>query len=161
MQSFRRAFPHLCAMLFRGAFLPASVALFSPQSALGEFKVGLVLDRGGKDDNSFNSSAYQGASQAKSKLGIYLQFVEAADDNAFEPLLQSFARRDFDLMIGIGFAQKEAIKKVASQFPLPYVRRTPGRLPRRRHRRPDQQDRQNRFRGRHGHSPDSPFPDGL
>jgi len=104
-------------MLFRGAFLPASVALFSPQPALGEFKVGLVLDRGGKDDKSFNSSAYQGASQAKSKLGIYLKFVEAADDNAFEPLLQSFARRDFDLMIGIGFAQKEAIKKVAAQFP--------------------------------------------
>src|SRR5439155_20305512 len=40
-----------------------------------------------------------------------------ADDNAFEPMLQSLARRDFDLMIGIGFAQKEAIKKVAAQFP--------------------------------------------
>ena len=29
----------------------------SLQPALAEFKVGLVLDRGGKDDKSFNSSA--------------------------------------------------------------------------------------------------------
>ena len=82
-----------------------------------EFKVGLVLDRGGKDDKSFNTSAYEGAMQAKNKLGVFVKYVEAADDNAFEPSLQSFARRDFDLMIGIGFAQKEAIKKVAGQFP--------------------------------------------
>src|SRR5262245_50489367 len=88
---------------------------FSSPAIGAEFKVGLVLDRGGKDDKSFNTSAYEGATQAKTKLGIYLKYVEAADDNAFEPMLQSLARRDFDLMIGIGFAQKEAIKKVAAQ----------------------------------------------
>ena len=87
------------------------------QSLWAEFKVGLVLDRGGKDDKSFNASAYQGAMEAKNKLGIYLKFVEASDDNAFEPLMRSFAQKDFDLIIGIGFAQKEAIQKVATQFP--------------------------------------------
>lgn len=81
------------------------------------FKVGLVLDRGGKDDKSFNASAYQGGMEAKKKLGIFLKYVEASDDNAFEPLLRAFAQKDFDLIIGIGFAQKEAIKKVAAQFP--------------------------------------------
>jgi len=87
-------------------------------SAAGaEFKVGLVLDRGGKDDKSFNSSAYEGATSAKNKLGIFLKYVEAADDNAFEPLLRAFAQRDFDLIIGIGFAQMESIGKVARQFP--------------------------------------------
>ena len=87
------------------------------QSLWAEFKVGLVLDRGGKDDKSFNASAYQGAIEAKNKLGIYLKYVEASDDNAFEPLMRSFAQKDFDLIIGIGFAQKEAIQKVAAQFP--------------------------------------------
>jgi basic membrane protein A len=89
----------------------------SLQSALAEFKVGLVLDRGGKDDKSFNASAYQGATEAKKKLGIYLKYVEASDDNAFEPLMRAFAEKDFDLIIGIGFAQKEAIQKIAAQFP--------------------------------------------
>src|SRR5258708_90196 len=82
-----------------------------------DFKVGLVLDRGGKDDKSFNSSAYLGANEAKKNLGVFLKYVEASDDNAFEPMLRAFAQKDFDLMIGIGFAQKEAIKKVAAQFP--------------------------------------------
>jgi len=87
------------------------------QPASGEFKVGLVLDRGGKDDKSFNSSAYAGANQAKNKLGVALKYVEATDDNAFEPMMRAFAQRGFDLIIGIGFAQKEAIAKVAAQFP--------------------------------------------
>ena len=87
------------------------------QSLWAEFKVGLILDRGGKDDKSFNASAYQGAMEAKNKLGIYLKYVEASDDNAFEPLMRAFAQKDFDLIIGIGFAQKEAIQKVATQFP--------------------------------------------
>ena len=82
-----------------------------------DFKVGLVLDRGGKDDKSFNSSAYAGAQEAKKKLGIALKFVEATDDNAFEPLLRAFAEREYDLIIGIGFAQKDSIAKVAAQFP--------------------------------------------
>jgi len=82
-----------------------------------ELKVGLVLDRGGKDDKSFNASAFEGASRAKRELGIQLKCVEAADDNAFEPLLRAFAQREFDLILGIGFAQKEALGKVAAQFP--------------------------------------------
>lgn len=86
-------------------------------SARAEFKVGLVLDRGGKDDKSFNASAFEGATRAKNNLGIFLKYVEATDDNAFESLLRAFARRDFDLVIGVGFAQKEALGKVAAQFP--------------------------------------------
>jgi basic membrane protein A len=94
-----------------------AVLTISGQSALAEFKVGLVLDLGGKDDKSFNASAYQGATEAKQKLGIYLKYVEPTDDNAFEPMLRAFAQKDYDLIIGIGFAQKEAIGKVAAQFP--------------------------------------------
>src|SRR5260221_4255574 len=63
----------------------ASCMLFQP-SAFAEFRVGLVLDRGGKDDKSFNSSAYAGAMEAKSKLSVFVKYVEANDDNAFEPL---------------------------------------------------------------------------
>src|SRR2546422_30179 len=97
--------------------LLAIFLVIATQSLWAEFKVGLVLDRGGKDDKSFNASAYQGAMEAKKKLSINLKYVEATDDNAFEPLMRSFAQKDFDLIIGIGFAQKEAIQKVAAQFP--------------------------------------------
>ena len=97
--------------------LVLSVLASTGSSFAAELKVGLVLDRGGKDDKSFNASAYQGATRAKTQLGISLKFVEATDDNAFENLLRAFAQREFDLIIGIGFAQKEAVAKVAAQYP--------------------------------------------
>ncbi len=111
----------LSSTRMRNPWCAASVAplvlALSLVPALAEFKVGLVLDRGGKDDKSFNSSAYEGAARATNKLGILLKYVEAPDDNAFEPMLRAFALRDFDLIIGIGFAKKEAIQKIAAQFP--------------------------------------------
>jgi basic membrane protein A len=112
---------HFTVLIWRKrSFIIALIigALILPSRLVAaQFKVGLVLDRGGKDDKSFNSSAYEGASRAKEKLGVFVKYVEAADDNAFEPTLRAFAQRDFDLIIGIGFAQKEPIKKVAAQFP--------------------------------------------
>ncbi len=100
--------------------IPITALVLSLTSAAAQFKVGLVLDRGGKDDKSFNSSAFAGATAAKDKLGIFLKHVEASDDNAFEPSLRAFAQRDFDLIIGIGVGQKEALRKVAAQFPKRY-----------------------------------------
>lgn len=80
-------------------------------------KVGLVLDRGGKDDKSFNSAAFKGAMRAVQELGIELKDIECPDDAAFEPALRTFAERGFPLVIAIGFSQKDAVKKVAPQFP--------------------------------------------
>ncbi|HWI56081.1 MAG TPA: BMP family ABC transporter substrate-binding protein [Bacillota bacterium] len=109
----RQAAPGAWALL--GLVLALSAIPF--QTAFAQFKVGLVLDRGGKDDKSFNSSAYEAVMQAKNKLGASVKYVEATDDNAFEPLMRAMAQRNFDLIIGVGFAQKEAIGKVAAQFP--------------------------------------------
>lgn len=80
-------------------------------------KVALVLDKGGKDDKSFNAAAYEGATRAEKELGIELKYAEATDNNAIENLHRSFAKKDFDLIIGIGFAQMDAVKKVAAQNP--------------------------------------------
>jgi len=96
--------------------LVCGIASFSTSFA-APLKVGLVLDKGGKDDKSFNSAAYQGATKAEKDLKIELKYVEATDTNAIENLHRAFARKNFDLIIGIGFAQTEAVKKVAAQFP--------------------------------------------
>ncbi len=55
--------------------------------------------------------------RAKKELGVAMKYVEAADDNAFEPSLRAYAQNNFDLIIGIGFAQKDPIAKVAARFP--------------------------------------------
>jgi basic membrane protein A len=103
------------AKLFVAFALVGAMALAS--SARADFKVGLVLDKGGKDDKSFNAAAYQGATKAKDELHVFMKYVEATDDGAFEPMLRSFAQKDFDLVIAVGFSQLEAVKKVSAQFP--------------------------------------------
>lgn len=97
--------------------LLASALVILASLSASAFKVGLVLDKGGKDDKSFNSAAYIGATKAQKELGIELKYVEATDSNALESLHRSFAKKDFDLIIGIGFAQSDAVKKVATQNP--------------------------------------------
>lgn len=80
-------------------------------------KIGLVLDRGGKDDKSFNSSAYQGLLKAEKDFKITQKTVESSDDNSFETFMRSFAQKKFDLILAIGFSQAEALRKVAPLFP--------------------------------------------
>lgn len=97
--------------------LVAVASFVFSQVAHAEFKVALVLDKGGKDDKSFNASAYEGCMKAKEKFKIALKYVEASDDNAYESLMRAFAQKDFDLIVAIGIAQAEAVKKISAQFP--------------------------------------------
>jgi len=85
--------------------------------AEAQIKIGLVLDKGGKDDKSFNSAAYEGAKKAEKELGIELKYVEATDNNSLETLHRNFSQKKYDLIIGIGFAQTDAIRKVSALFP--------------------------------------------
>jgi len=103
--------------LFSRILIPAILAFSSAGQAFAGPKIALVFDKGGKDDKSFNSSAYQGAMEAKEKLGAKIKYVEATDDNSFEPLLKAFAKKDYDLIVAIGVSQADAMKKVAPQFP--------------------------------------------
>lgn len=83
----------------------------------GELKVALIFDKGGKDDRSFNAAAYRGAMKAKEELKVFVKYVEASDDQSFEPILRAFAQKDFDLIIAVGVSQTDALKKVSAQFP--------------------------------------------
>ena len=87
-------------------------------SALAGPKVAIVFDKGGKDDKSFNASAYVGAMEAKDKLGAVIKYVEAPDANSFEPMLKEFAKKaDVDLIVAIGVSQSDALKKLAPMYP--------------------------------------------
>lgn len=93
------------------------LGLVVASSAQAELKIALVLDKGGKDDKSFNAAAFAGSQKAVQELKATVKTVEATDDNSFEPMLRSFAGRDYDLIVAVGFAQAEAVKKVSAQFP--------------------------------------------
>lgn len=86
-------------------------------SAWAQLKVGLVLEKSGKDDKSFNASAYRGAKRAEKELQATVKTVEAPDNSAYESLQRAFAEKKFDLIVAIGFHQLEAVRKNAARFP--------------------------------------------
>jgi basic membrane protein A len=79
--------------------------------------VGIVFDIGGKDDRSFNAAAWEGVQRAAKDLPIVLRDIEPGTPNAIEPAMRAFAERNFDLIIGVGFAQAPIMESVAKDYP--------------------------------------------
>src|SRR5882672_1519485 len=97
--------------------------------------VGIVFDIGGKDDRSFNAAAWVGVKCAetghgpngapckdengndKPALDIVLRDVEPGNPTSIEPAMRAFAERNYDLVIGVGFAQGPIMQMVARDYP--------------------------------------------
>jgi basic membrane protein A len=101
--------------LFKSAIVMLIVC--QPFAHANEIKVGLVLEKSGKDDKSFNASAYKGVKRAEKELGVTTKTVEAPDNSAYESLQRAFAEKKFDLIVAVGFHQLDAVKKNAARFP--------------------------------------------
>jgi basic membrane protein A len=82
-----------------------------------QIKVGIVFDIGGKNDRSFNAAAWEGVKRAEKELPVCLYDVEPGNPTSIEPAMRAFAEKNFDLIIGVGFAQGPILQKVATDYP--------------------------------------------
>ena len=99
---------NLRSTLIAAAALAASTAFAEPA---------IVFDMGGKFDKSFNEAAYNGIERWKKETGkTYLEF-EVSNPTQREQAIRRMAERGASPIIGIGFAQGDAIQKVAKEFP--------------------------------------------
>jgi basic membrane protein A and related proteins len=80
-------------------------------------RVGIVFDIGGKNDRSFNAAAWEGVQRARRELPVCVYDVEPGNPTSIEPAMRAFAEKNFDLVIGVGFAQGPIMQKVAMDFP--------------------------------------------
>jgi basic membrane protein A len=80
-------------------------------------RVGLVTDIGQLNDRGFNALAYKGVKEAERELGIEGRVLQSQSASDYVPNISSLANQGFDLIIGVGFAQGEAIDTVATKFP--------------------------------------------
>ncbi|HMJ76257.1 MAG TPA: BMP family ABC transporter substrate-binding protein, partial [Iamia sp.] len=86
--------------------------------ASGSARIGMVLDIGGVDDDSFNEAANTGLQAAKEDFGVDVQFLEPNEDGSNRAeLLRQLATEDYDLVIGVGFLFAEAMGPLADEFP--------------------------------------------
>ena len=94
----------------------ASLALASGAMAQ-DYVPAVIFDMGGINDGSFNESVYSGVEKFKADTGIdYLSF-EVTDPSQREELIRSAAEAGADPILGIGFAQADAISEVAADYP--------------------------------------------
>src|SRR5438046_5411907 len=86
-------------------------------TAAKEFRVGLVTDIGGLNDRGFNHLAYVGLQRAQKQLGVQGRVVQSASPSEYIPNLTALAKQGYDLIIGVGFTQIQAMEATAKKFP--------------------------------------------
>ncbi len=86
-------------------------------TAAPSFRVGLSTDTGGLNDRSFNHLAYLGLLRAGKQLGVETRVVQSNSPADYIPNLSALAKQGYDLVIGVGFTEIDAMKAVAKQFP--------------------------------------------
>jgi basic membrane protein A len=80
-------------------------------------RIGMVTDVGGLNDRGFNALAYKGLKQAQRELGAQIQVAESKSPADYIPNLASFARRGYDLVVGVGYTEIAAMGAAAKRFP--------------------------------------------
>ena len=80
------------------------------------FKVGFVTDTGGIDDQSFNTTQWNGVQRAVKELGVEAQFIQSDEATQYTPNLTEFASQGYDLVIAAGFFLGGDLAKVAAQY---------------------------------------------
>lgn len=99
------------------AFLVSSCGTSTEAQRNCNIRVGIVFDIGGKNDRSFNAAAWEGVQRAEKDLNVCLYDVEPGNPTSIEPAMRAFAEKNFDLIIGVGFAQGPIMQKVANDYP--------------------------------------------
>ncbi len=120
----RIAFPAVLAALLLAGCGGGSKSSETTTSGAGattqaakEFKVGLVTDTGGLNDRGFNHLAFVGLQKAEQDLGVQGRVIESKSTGEYVPNLTSLARQGYDLIIGVGFTEIQAMGSVANSAP--------------------------------------------
>jgi basic membrane protein A and related proteins len=80
-------------------------------------RVGIVTDKGGIGDQSFNASAWRGAQSAEQNLGVKAQSAQSALESDYARNMRSFAKQGYDIVFAVGYLEQDAYNQVSGEFP--------------------------------------------
>lgn len=95
----------------------ATILIAAVPAFAADIDPAVVFDMGGKFDKSFNEGVYNGVEKFKKETGIAYKEFEATNETQREQALRRMAQRGSNVVISVGFAQAEPLKKVAAEFP--------------------------------------------
>jgi len=104
-------------MLRKVTAAAAALLVSSTLANAADIEPAVVFDMGGKFDKSFNEGVYNGVEQFKKETGVEYREFEVTNETQREQALRRMAQRGADPIIGVGFAQADALAKVAKEFP--------------------------------------------
>jgi len=82
-----------------------------------DFKPAVVFDMGGKFDKSFNEGVWNGVKKFIDETGVEVMEFEVTNETQREQAMRRMVERGATVVLGVGFAQADAIDKVASENP--------------------------------------------
>jgi basic membrane protein A len=109
----------IIALAVANAVLLAVGAIVVPApewSGKKALRVGVVFDVGGKNDKSFNESAWRGLQRAEVQLGIEVDMREPSEGADRATALRALAAEGNDVVIGVGFLFGPDLEKLAKRF---------------------------------------------
>jgi basic membrane protein A len=94
-----------------------ALAAFASVAQAADFKPAVVFDMGGKFDKSFNEGVWSGVKKFMDETGVEVMEFQVTNETQREQALRRMVDRGATVVLGVGFAQADAIDKVASENP--------------------------------------------
>lgn len=82
-----------------------------------KFKVAMVTDVGGINDQSFNQGSWEGLKKAKDELGIEIGYLESATEADYVSNVETLIDQGNDLIVACGFLMAETVRECAEAYP--------------------------------------------
>ncbi len=98
-------------------FAATIMAMVASVASAEDFKPAVIYDMGGKFDKSFNEGVYNGIKRFTDETGIEVMEFEVTNEAQREQAMARMVQRGATLVLGVGFAQADAIDKVAAANP--------------------------------------------
>jgi len=95
----------------------AALAAIAAVAQAAEFKPAVVFDMGGKFDKSFNEGVWTGVKKFMDETGVPVMEFEVTNETQREQAMRRMVDKGATVVLGVGFAQADAIDKVASENP--------------------------------------------
>ena len=99
------------------AIAAISAVSFATMVQAADIKPAVIYDMGGKFDKSFNEGVYNGVKKFTDETGIDVMEFEVTNETQREQAMRRMAERGATVILGVGFAQADAISKVAAEYP--------------------------------------------
>jgi basic membrane protein A len=97
--------------------LIGAVALVISIASAADIKPAVVYDMGGKFDKSFNEGVWMGVQKFTEETGVDVLEFEVTNPTQREQAMRRMAERGATIILGVGFAQADAISAVAADYP--------------------------------------------